>query len=105
MASWRMACSGSQRLALRHGSAALCRPQIAVSGASGSVRLMMQVLPKALRPGAGGVVMGAILAAAIAAGPVSAGAAEIAPHHALYSMRLGSTHGDTAVTPPAGTRA
>ena len=66
---------------------------------------MMQVLPKALRPGAGVVVMGAILAAAIGAGPVSAGAAEIAPHHALYSMSLGSTHGDAGVTGAGGTMA
>src|SRR6202040_1435835 len=34
-----------------------------------------------------------------------AGAAEIAPHHALYSMSLGATHGDAGVTGAGGTMA
>src|SRR5947207_6791301 len=62
-------------------------------------------LVQAFRPA--GTVMGAILiAAGLAAAPaVSAGAAEIAPHHALYSMSLGSTHGDAGVTGAGGTMA
>jgi EipB-like len=35
----------------------------------------------------------------------SAGAAEIAPHRALYSMSLGATHGDAGVTAATGTMA
>src|SRR5437667_7187551 len=34
-----------------------------------------------------------------------AGAADIAPHRALYSMSLGSTHGDAGVTGAGGTMA
>ena len=35
----------------------------------------------------------------------SAGAAEIAPHRALYTMTLGATHGDAGVTAASGTMA
>ena len=35
----------------------------------------------------------------------TAGAAEIAPHRALYSMNLGATHGDAGVTAASGTMA
>ena len=35
----------------------------------------------------------------------NAGAAEIAPHRALYSMSLGATHGDAGVTAATGTMA
>ena len=44
---------------------------------------------EALRPCLGVLVL-------FAAG--AAGAAEIAPHRALYTMSLGATHGDAAVT-------
>jgi len=37
--------------------------------------------------------------------PVGAQAAEIMPHHAVYSMSLGSTHGDSGVTGAGGTMA
>jgi hypothetical protein len=40
-----------------------------------------------------------------AAPAVSAGAAEIVPHHAVYSMSLGGTHGDAGVTGAGGTMA
>ena len=43
------------------------------------------------------------LLAGIAAG--SAGAADIVPHHAVYSMSLGATHGDAGVTGAGGTMA
>jgi hypothetical protein len=68
---------------------------------------MMQVLPKGLRPAAGCVALGAILiAGGVGTGAVaSARAAEITPHHALYSMSLGSTHGDAGVTGAGGTMA
>src|ERR1700681_1734889 len=45
----------------------------------------------------------AAAAAVLTAG--SAGAAEIAPHRALYVMSLGATHGDAGVTTAAGTMA
>src|SRR5207248_9476249 len=34
-----------------------------------------------------------------------AGAAEIVPHHAVYSMSLGNTHGDSGVSGASGTMA
>jgi hypothetical protein len=64
---------------------------------------MMQGLAHAFRPAAAAVFLSV---AAIATSPVvSAGAAEIAPHHALYSMSLGATHGDAGVTGAGGTMA
>src|ERR1700731_4638336 len=61
---------------------------------------MMQGLAKVFRPAAA--------AAALSVpgfGISPAGAAEIAPHHALYSMSLGATHGDAGVTGAGGTMA
>ena len=55
----------------------------------------IQPFVKAFRP--------AIAALALAAG--TAGAAEIAPHRALYTMSLGPTHGDGGVTAASGTMA
>jgi hypothetical protein len=49
-----------------------------------------------LRPAAAALLL-------VAAG--SAGAAEIAPHRALYTMTLGATHGDAGVTAASGTMA
>ena len=47
-----------------------------------------------------------ILGQGIGAAPVAgAGAAEIVPHHAVYSMSLGGTHGDAGVTGAGGTMA
>ena len=47
-----------------------------------------------------------LLGQGIGEGPVaSAGAAEIVPHHAVYSMSLGGTHGDAGVTGAGGTMA
>ena len=47
-----------------------------------------------------------IVGQGIGAAPVaSAAAAEIMPHHAVYSMSLGATHGDSGVTGAAGTMA
>src|SRR5258708_5536643 len=64
---------------------------------------MMQGLAHAFRPAAAAAFLSV---AAIATSPaVSAGAAEIAPHHALYSMSLGATHGDAGVTGAGGTMA
>src|SRR5258707_13133969 len=64
---------------------------------------MMQGLAHAFRPAAAAA---SLSVAAIATSPVvSAGAAEIAPHHALYSMSLGATHGDAGVTGAGGTMA
>jgi hypothetical protein len=64
---------------------------------------MMQGLANAFRPAAAAAFLSV---AAIATSPVvSAGAAEIAPHHALYSMSLGATHGDAGVTGAGGTMA
>ena len=62
-------------------------------------------LVQAFRPA--GTVMGAMLiAAGLGIGSAAnAGAAEIVPHHALYSMSLGSTHGDAGVTGAGGTMA
>ena len=61
---------------------------------------MMQGLAKAFRPAA------AAAALSVAGFGISpAGAAEIAPHHALYSMSLGATHGDAGVTGAGGTMA
>ena len=63
----------------------------------------MQGLANAFRPAAAAAFLSV---AAIATSPVvSAGAAEIAPHHALYSMSLGATHGDAGVTGAGGTMA
>jgi hypothetical protein len=44
-------------------------------------------------------------AATLLAASATAGAAEIAPHRALYVMSLGATHGDAGVTAAAGTMA
>jgi hypothetical protein len=64
---------------------------------------MMQGLAHAFRPAAAAAFLSV---AGIATSPVvSAGAAEIAPHHALYSMSLGATHGDAGVTGAGGTMA
>jgi hypothetical protein len=60
---------------------------------------MMQGLAKAFRSAAATAFL------SVAGFGVSAGAAEIAPHHALYSMSLGSTHGDAGVTGAGGTMA
>jgi hypothetical protein len=46
-----------------------------------------------------------LLMAAIGGASLSAGAAEIMPHHAVYSMSLGASHGDSGVTGAAGTMA
>jgi hypothetical protein len=42
---------------------------------------------------------------ALLAAASSAGAADIAPHRALYTMSLGATHGDAGVTAASGTMA
>ena len=63
---------------------------------------MKQGLAQAL--GAAAAVV--LAAGGIGAAPaVSAGAAEIVPHHAVYSMSLGGTHGDAGVTGAGGTMA
>src|ERR1043166_5296824 len=75
-----------------------------VSMGLGSVRLMMQGRGKGRGPGAATVMVGAILmAGALSCG--GAQAAEIVPHHAVYSMSLGATHGDAGVTGAGGTMA
>src|SRR6267142_213510 len=51
---------------------------------------MMQGLAHAFRPAAAAAFLSV---------------AEIAPHHALYSMSLGATHGDAGVTGAGGTMA
>src|ERR1700724_2870563 len=61
---------------------------------------MMQGWAKAFRPAA------AAAALSVAGFGISpAGAAEIVPHHAVYSMSLGATHGDAGVTGAGGTMA
>jgi hypothetical protein len=65
---------------------------------------MMPGRGKGRGPGAAAVMVGAILMA----GGLSCGvaqAAEIVPHHAVYSMSLGATHGDAGVTGAGGTMA
>src|ERR1043166_3353924 len=65
---------------------------------------MMQGRGKGRGPGAAAVMVGAILmAGALSCG--GAQAAEIVPHHAVYSMSLGATHGDAGVTGAGGTMA
>src|SRR5436305_2916337 len=65
---------------------------------------MMQGRGKVVRPGAAAVVVVAVLmAGALSCG--GAQAAEIVPHHAVYSMSLGATHGDAGVTGAGGTMA
>ncbi|MBV8494720.1 MAG: cell envelope integrity EipB family protein [Alphaproteobacteria bacterium] len=65
---------------------------------------MMQGWGRAVGPQAAAVAAGAILIAG-AIGADGARAAEIMPHHALYSMSLGGTHGDAGVTGAGGTMA
>ena len=65
---------------------------------------MMQGWKKAIGPGATAVFAGAILIAGTI-GATAARAAEIMPHHAVYSMSLGGTHGDAGVTGAGGTMA
>src|SRR5437588_4532117 len=65
---------------------------------------MMQGRGKAVMPGTTAVIVGAILiAGALSCG--GAQAADIVPHHAVYSMSLGATHGDAGVTGAGGTMA
>ncbi len=65
---------------------------------------MMQGRGKAVMPGAAAVIVGALLiAGALSCG--GAQAADIVPHHAVYSMSLGATHGDAGVTGAGGTMA
>jgi len=65
---------------------------------------MMQGRGKGRGPGAAAVMVGAILmAGALSCG--GAQAAEIVPHHAVYSMSIGATHGDAGVTGAGGTMA
>jgi hypothetical protein len=69
----------------------------------GSVRSMTLRFGKAF-----GAATTATLLAAGVAGALSCGgaeAAEIVPHHAVYSMSLGATHGDAGVTGAGGTMA
>src|SRR2546423_3033161 len=65
---------------------------------------MMQGRGKVVMPGAAAVIVGALLiAGALSCG--GAQAADIVPHHAVYSMSLGATHGDAGVTGAGGTMA
>src|SRR5205823_15014899 len=68
----------------------------------GSVRPMTLRLRKALGPAATATLLAAGLGVASAD---RAGAAEIVPHHAVYSMSLGNTHGDSGVSGASGTMA
>src|SRR5262249_60433170 len=57
------------------------------------------------RFGAAASLLGAAFVIASPAGSATPSAADIMPHHAVYSMSLGSTQGDSGVTGASGTMA
>src|SRR5438874_4518101 len=67
-----------------------------LSGLGSQLFMITHRVVEALRP---------CLAVLVVFAAGAAGAAEIAPHRALYTMSLGATHGDAAVTAASGTMA